>query len=152
VPRSWADGFARLDLAHPPGDVSRRRWRIFIDDTAAFLDSGWAPRAAALGWGPLDLFGCDRDKPFARIDRQGLLWLPNGRRLVALTADSATIETASGGRLTYRRVPRNEGQVPAWELDTSRVMSGGREVGHRVRFGHVSLQRCLDPRHNTSLV
>jgi hypothetical protein len=108
--------------------VSLRRWRQFIDDCGIFLDGAWASRAAALGWGPLDLFGCDRFKPFARIDWQGLLWLLNGRRLVALTADSATIETASGGRLTYRRVPWNEGQVPAWELDTSGVMSGGASV------------------------
>jgi hypothetical protein len=29
------------------------------------------PCAERLGWGPLDLFGCDRVKPFARIDRAG---------------------------------------------------------------------------------
>jgi hypothetical protein len=36
-----------------------------------------------------------------RIER---LWLLNGRRVVALTADSATIATSNGGWLTYRRV------------------------------------------------
>jgi hypothetical protein len=47
----------------------------------------------------------------------GLVWLLNGRRLVALTADSATLQTAAGGRLTYRRAPSAAGQVvAAWVL------------------------------------
>jgi hypothetical protein len=116
APREWAEGFARLDRARPPDDVPQRRWLQFIDDCGTFLDGGWAAKAAALGWGPLDLFGCDRYRPGARIDQAGLLWLMAGRRLVALTADSATIETASGGRLTYRRVPNDPGRVLAWSL------------------------------------
>jgi hypothetical protein len=115
VPRAWAEGFARLDRARPPDEVPQRRWLQFVDDCGTFLD-GWAAKAKALGWGPLDLFGCDRDRPRARIDQAGLIWLMAGRRLVALTADSATIETASGGRLTYRRVPDDPGRVLAWDL------------------------------------
>jgi hypothetical protein len=65
----------------------------------------------ALGWGPHDLFGRDRDRPFARIDRAGLLWLLNGDKLVALTADTATIETRTGARQTYRRKPSEPGRV-----------------------------------------
>jgi hypothetical protein len=60
------------------------------------------------------LFGCNRRKPFARVDRLGLLWLLNGRKLVMLGADSAAIETEGGGRLTYRRVPNISDQTPAW--------------------------------------
>jgi hypothetical protein len=122
LPRSWAEGFARLDLAQPPGDILLRRWRIFIDDAASFLDSGWAARAAALGWDPLDLFGCDKAKPFARIDRMGLLWIVNGRRLIALTENTATIESSAGARLNYRRTPdysgpNNSDRVLVWELE-----------------------------------
>jgi hypothetical protein len=116
APPALAEGFARLDPARPPDDVPQRRWRQFIDDCGTFLDSGWPTKATALGWGAADLFGCDRLKPFARVDRLGLLWLLNGRRIVALTADSATIETASGGRLTYRRVPNDRGRVLAWSM------------------------------------
>jgi hypothetical protein len=46
-----------------------------------FLDSPFRAVAQALDWGPDDLFGCDRDRPFARIDQAGLLWLLNGDRL-----------------------------------------------------------------------
>jgi hypothetical protein len=118
-PSAWADSFARLDATRPPGDVPPSRWRTFIDDAGRFLDGGWADRAAALGWMPLDLFGCDRRKPFARIDHAGLVWLHNGRKVLALTTDSATIENRDAPPHTYRRKPTLEdGQVVlAWELD-----------------------------------
>jgi hypothetical protein len=64
-------------------DMGRQRWTQFIDDYGRVLDDGWAERAAALGWGPLDLFGCDRERPLARHDHAGLLWVLHGRRLLA---------------------------------------------------------------------
>jgi hypothetical protein len=115
--RTWAEGFARLDPDQPLCDVPPHRWQRFVDDVGLFLDSGFAEQAAALGWGPHDLFGCDSDRPLARVDRAGLLWLLKGDKLVALTADTATIEARAGARLTYRRKPDGEpGRVLAWEL------------------------------------
>ena len=70
IPRDWAEGFARLDPDRPPGDVPLKRWRRFVDDVGQFLDSPFCAVAAALGWGPHDLFGCDRARPFARIDQE----------------------------------------------------------------------------------
>jgi hypothetical protein len=47
-----------------------------------------------------------------------LLWLLNGRRLIALTADTAAIETPTGGQQTYRRRAVEIGRaVPAWEMN-----------------------------------
>jgi hypothetical protein len=80
APQDWAEALARLDLASPPADVPPRRWLAFVDDCGRFLDAGWAARAAALGWSPLDLFGCNRERPYGRIDHMGLLWLLNGGR------------------------------------------------------------------------
>jgi hypothetical protein len=87
---------ARLDAAAPPCDISPKRWLRFIDDCVRFFDDGWATRAVALGWGPLDLFGCDRIKPFARLDRAGLLCVIDGRKLLALTGDTGDFH--AGGR------------------------------------------------------
>jgi len=115
IPRAWAEGFARLDPDRPPGDVPLARWQRFADDVGRFLDSPFCAVAAALGWGPHDLFGCDRDRPFARIDQAGLLWLLNGNRLVMLTEDAATIESATGARQIYRREPITLGRALAWE-------------------------------------
>ena len=92
-----------------------RRWQRFVDDVGLFLDARSAPcRGARLG--SYDLFGCDRDRPFARIDQAGLLWLLNGDRLVMLAEDAATIETTTGARQTWRRKPTEPGRVLAWEL------------------------------------
>lgn len=115
IPRAWAEEFARLDPDRPPGDVPQRRWQRFVDDMGRFLDSPFCAVAVALGWGALDLFGCDRERPFARVDRAGLLWLLNGDRLVVFTDDMATIETRTGARQTYRRKP-SQGRVLAWEF------------------------------------
>jgi hypothetical protein len=116
-PRAWAEALARLDPSKPPGNVPSGRWLSFIDDCGRFLDAGWAARAATFGWGPLDLFGCDRERPFARVDHMGLLWLVNGGTVVELHRDRAIIETAGGARQCYSRRPVEVGRVVlAWEL------------------------------------
>jgi hypothetical protein len=117
--RAWAEALARLDPACPPCEIPPMRWLRFIDDCGRFLDDGWASRAEALGWGPLDLFGCNRDKPFARTSQAGLLWLLEGRKVLALTADTAALATHSGGKLTYYRRLLEAGGVLAWELGST---------------------------------
>ena len=119
APRAWAEGYARLRPDHPPGDVPLRRWQTFVDDCGQFLDGGWAERVALLGWGPLDLFGCDRARPFARIDHAGLLWLLNGDKLLDLDRHTASIERRTGARQRFRRRPVAVGEIVlAWELVT----------------------------------
>ena len=81
--------------------------------------AGWggptSPRP--LGWGPLELFGCDRERPLARYDHMGLLWILQGRKLVALTAQTATIDTLTGSLQIYPRVPIGSDRIVlAWEL------------------------------------
>ena len=117
IPRGWAEGFARLDPNRPPGDVPLKRWQRFVDDVGKFLDSSpFCAIAASLGWGSHDLFGADRDRPFARIGECGLLWLLNGDRLVALSENTATIERRAGAQHTWRRKTSEPGRVLAWEL------------------------------------
>ena len=117
VPRAWAEALARLDPDKQPGDVPPRRWLRFIDDCGRFLDGGWAARAIAFGWGPLDLFGCDRERPFACVDHLGLLWLVNGGTVVELHRDRAILEIERGARQCYRRRPIEVGRVVlAWEF------------------------------------
>jgi hypothetical protein len=114
---AWREGHARLDPQQPPGDVPVRQWGQFVDDVGRFLESDFAPVVAMLGWGALDLFGADRGRPFARIDQAGLLWLLNGDRLIALSENTATIETRTGARHTWRRKKNEFNRALAWELD-----------------------------------
>jgi hypothetical protein len=117
ISQSWPQARARLDPARPPRDIPATRWLRFIDDCGRFHDEGWATSAEAIGWGPLDLFGCDRIRPFARIDRAGLLWFLNGQKVLALAENAAAISTSSGGSLTFRRSPNGPGRVLAWDLE-----------------------------------
>jgi hypothetical protein len=116
-PREWCEALARLDATRPPGDVPVARWRAFIDDAGRFIDGGWCARAIALGWTPQQLFGCDRHRPFARIDHAGLVWSLNGRKLIALADATAVMEAAPDIRQTYRRLPAEQGGgVLPWQL------------------------------------
>jgi hypothetical protein len=128
---SWVSGLGRLDPDGPPGDVPITRWTQFIDDACGFIRDGWATCAMGLGWGEHDLFGCDRTKPFARVERLGFVWLLNGRPVAGVSAETATIVTASGGRLTFRRSVDPE-QVLPWELapgETSILVEVGEGQG-----------------------
>jgi hypothetical protein len=117
VPRAWAEALARLDPSNPPCDLPSNRWQRFVDDCGHFLGQGWASRAEALGWGPLDLFGCDRERPLDRRENIGLLWLVNGGTIRELRRDGATIETPGGARQSFQRRPVDLGRaVLAWEL------------------------------------
>jgi hypothetical protein len=116
IPPVWVEGVARLHPKHPPVDVPPNRWGTFINDVHRFLDSPFCAAAMALGWKAHDLFGCDRGRPFARIDQAGLLWLLNGDQVIALTADTAVIERETGARQTWRRKATETTQVLVWEL------------------------------------
>lgn len=116
IPHEWAEGYSRLNPNRPPADVQARRWQQFVDDAGRFLDGGFAERAAALGWESFDLFGCDRDRPLARLDQQGLCWLIAGNRLLDISEGAAILETWTGARQTFRRKLSEPGRVLAWEL------------------------------------
>jgi len=115
VPREWAEGFARLDLASPPKGFDKRRWRTLIDDGGKFLDR-WGAEAARLGWSALDVFGAHPIAPAVRYDAAGLVLLIGGSDVLAVTERSATIRRPSSeNTLTYLRTPR-QGAVALWML------------------------------------
>jgi hypothetical protein len=117
APHPWAEALARLDPSKPPRGVPPQRWERFIQDCCLFVDRGWAARAAALEWPPLQLFGCDRKRPFARVDNMGLIWFLNGGTILALHREGAVIETRMGARQSYRRGTIDVDRVVfPWEL------------------------------------
>ena len=91
------------------------RWRQLIEDADRFLGR-WEREATALGWNTIDLFGCSRVKPFARIDLTGLILLLDGRPVAEMTETAAMIaERGARHQRFIRRRPSTE-QVALWEL------------------------------------
>lgn len=93
-----------------PDLVEIDRWQLAVGDAQSFL-STWGLQAHALGWTNAELFGLHPipEQPAAnyqrlsRYDSTGLVWLLQSRPVVALTTDTAAIQTTSGGILTYRK-------------------------------------------------
>jgi hypothetical protein len=108
--RRYRRTFAHLQLK-PPALVDVARWRQCVEDGSKFL-AVWGEQAEALGWSSADLFGLhtlpEQPHPsysrLSRYDATGLIWLLQGRPVVALTEATAAIENpATGGITTYRR-------------------------------------------------
>ncbi len=118
APRAWADGFARLCTLPRHPDYTETRWQGLIDDAGLFLDL-WATQVDGLGWSTQEVFGVHHAKPETRIDLMGLVPCIDGRKVIAVSADSATIETLTGARQRiFRRTDTNSpGRVAVWEID-----------------------------------
>jgi hypothetical protein len=104
-----ADAFAALE-ARCPDYVPADRWQQAIDDGRAFLNQS-GEQADALGWIARDLFDLHQppDHPhpsysrLSRYDETGLIWLLQGRPVVALTEATAAIENLTGAITLYRK-------------------------------------------------
>jgi hypothetical protein len=102
--------FGVLQL-RPPALVEFKRWRQCVEDGKRFL-AAWGSQAEASGWTSADLFGLhtppERAHPsyrrLSRYDATGLVWLLEGREVIALTATTALIRKPHTGNITtYRR-------------------------------------------------
>ena len=116
-PNEWRDGYARLCRMPRPDAYSGPEWQQLIDDAGYFLDA-WASQCSALGWSLVDVFGVALTAPQARHDAKGLVPLLDGKKIVAVTAELAVIETAGGSRQRYfRRTHKPSCAIgPIWSL------------------------------------
>jgi hypothetical protein len=99
--------------ARCPAHVPVARWQQCVEDGRRFLAT-WGEQAERLGWTSADLCGlfpvpANPHPSFARLSRYdgtGLIWLLEGRPVVALTADTASIRYPTGNILTFRKNSR----------------------------------------------
>jgi hypothetical protein len=97
--------------ARCPDHVHAERWWRAVADSDAFLNR-WGEQAHALGWTVRDLWGLHKppENPHAtysrlsRHDETGLLWLLQGREVVALTNTTAAIQWPGGSITMYYRL------------------------------------------------
>ena len=116
VPEEWAVGFAKLCVMTKPAGYNERRWEQLVNDGGLFLDH-FGGQAAALGWRAVDVFGVHPNVPATATHCMGLVPLINGGQVVAITADSARLQTPLGAIQTFQRrlaIPPNA--IALWEL------------------------------------
>jgi hypothetical protein len=93
-----------------PDYVEEDRRRQCVADAEYFL-ARWGEQAEALGWTARDLFGLHKppEKPhpsysrLSRYDATGLIWLLQGREVIALAEATAAIQGPTGAVTIYRR-------------------------------------------------
>jgi hypothetical protein len=109
TPARYVRVFGAL-LADCPAHIEPDRWQQAIQDAGNFL-AAWGEQAEALGWTARELFGLHpvpehpkaNYRRLSRYDETGLIWLLQGRPVVALTESEAAIRGHSGATLTYRK-------------------------------------------------
>jgi hypothetical protein len=93
-----------------PEQVNPDDWQTAVADAQTFI-ARWGKQAEKLGWTVKDLFGLSPIPPkphptfrrLSRYDATGLIWLLHGRPVVALTVESAAIESRTGAVTLYRK-------------------------------------------------
>jgi hypothetical protein len=110
LPGRYRKVFLHLQLK-PPALIPVERWQRCVEDGQRFL-AQWGETAESLGWDSRDLFGlhtppADPHPSYSRLSRYdatGLVWLLQGRSVIALTETTAAIESPrTGSVLTYRK-------------------------------------------------
>jgi hypothetical protein len=113
APSSFPARYGRVAAvleARCPDLVPADRWQLAVDDGRRLL-ARWGDKAEALGWTARDLFGLHKPPALphpsysrlSRYDETGLIWLLQGRDVVALTEAAAAIQSSTGAITIYRR-------------------------------------------------
>ena len=114
LPAACADGLRRLRSMPRPRLVRPGSWPTVVSDALCLARDGWAAKALALGWEPLDLFGAVPDSAGDPYSDGLAVWL-EGRPVLALTAEYAVADDGNGGRSYFNRMVRT-GACLLWDL------------------------------------
>lgn len=121
LPSLIVDGLERLKAMPAPRMKQPEFWPIIVRDCVSLAADGWASRALALGWHPLNLWGV-AEAAGGLVDLEGLgVWL-SGRRVLMLDELSCIAETGLRRRAIFHRRPFS-GAVLLWDLGSR---GGGR--------------------------
>jgi hypothetical protein len=106
----FATAFTALERRRPDY-VEPERWHQAVDDGRRFLDQ-WGNQSAALGWTAKELFGLHTPPTnphpsydrLARYDDRGLVWVLEGKPVVAMSSSTAAIKHKTGTITAYRKL------------------------------------------------
>jgi hypothetical protein len=115
----FAEVFTALERRCPEY-VDQVHWHQAVEDGQRFLAT-WGSQAEALGWTPTEVFGLHtpptRPHPsydrLSRYDDKGLVWLLEGKPVVAMSSSTAPIQHKTGAITNYRKLNnRDWGRSP----------------------------------------
>lgn len=101
LPEGIVAGLATLKTMRSPKLRTPNVWPRVVADALKIARDGWAAKALALGWAPLDLFGAATDADGDPWSDGLAVWLA-GHKLLAISATTATVEDG-GGRAYFNR-------------------------------------------------
>jgi hypothetical protein len=109
IPGRYNQVMAALE-ARCPELVPPECWQRAVEDGRRFRPT-WGDQAEALGWTSRDLLGLHKPPPnphpsysrLSRYDETGLVWLLQGRPVVALAEATAAMQSPTGAITVYRR-------------------------------------------------
>jgi len=98
-----------------PDYVEPSRWQQCIEDAERFI-AQWGPQAEALEWSSGDLFALhappEQPHPsyrrLSRYDATGLIWILEGRCVVALSSNTAAVAGHTGSIVKHHKIQRYE--------------------------------------------
>lgn len=114
LPADIIAGLRTLRRHRPPPIARPEVWPEIVADAVRLVDQGWAQQALALGWEPLQLWGCS-PAIGGNIDMDGLAVRLCGRRIVLLDERTAILESGAGTHAVFNRRSM-EGAVFLWNL------------------------------------
>ncbi len=107
-------GLKTLRAMNPPQLSMPAAWGRVVADACRLVDGGWADHALALGWSPLDLWGCSPDIG-GNPDHDGLVVWIDGRRVLLLDERTCIVATSATLRSVFSRRDV-AGAVLLWEM------------------------------------
>ena len=95
VPPDLRRGLVALKSMAAPRIVRSEEWPEVMSDALRLASDGWATKALALGWEPLDLFGAVVDRDGYNFDPGLAVWL-RGRPVLAIASTYASVSDGTG--------------------------------------------------------
>jgi len=115
----WSAGIEQLTKLSQPTFLAKERWDELVFD-AVQVSQVWGATLAALGWSITDIFGCNPEPRAGRLDRDGLVILLRGRKVISIT-DCLAVICDGKVRHTFRRDHERLGSVPLWLAFSSKA-------------------------------
>src|SRR5665213_1163529 len=117
LPPDLSDGLESLRAMAAPRITRPEVWPEIVSDALLLARDGWAETAMALGWSPLQLWGCSPDRGGNPADDGLAVWLA-GRRVLLIDGASCIVESGPKARAVFSRRPA-AGAVFLWQLGSA---------------------------------